>query len=51
MDHLKHHIDLAVDLGYGAVRLFAGRGPESEDGVDCECATPCFDGRHGDRPQ
>jgi sugar phosphate isomerase/epimerase len=25
LDGLKRHIDLAVDLGYGAVRLFAGR--------------------------
>jgi L-ribulose-5-phosphate 3-epimerase len=25
IDGLKRHIDLAVDLGYGAVRLFAGR--------------------------
>lgn len=25
IDGLKRHVDLAVDLGYGAVRLFAGR--------------------------
>lgn len=31
IDGLKRHIDLAVDLGYGAVRLFAGRSVPDAD--------------------
>jgi sugar phosphate isomerase/epimerase len=31
IDGLKRHIDLAVDLGYGSVRLFAGRSVPDDD--------------------